>query len=488
LAEFLTLGSMRTVVSLIFRASSPGEWIIRRAPSVLGQVLVLLTLTGMARALPIAAQERERAGSDSLLAVFLSAVRRGSPALQSELAVVEAARGRLQATGFATPAVLSFETEEVPGGLNVPDAGSLRIDVGHEFLTGPRRSAARSVAQSDFRAAQLSYEIIERRLLAHGHRALIRLLGWSAIARRLGDEDALLESAEGALRIRFTVGEARYVDVLRLRTERLRVQTNVAAAIGERDAARRQLEALVGEDSVGLAALAGITDSTIGVPGAVRPGVLKPVSSTILGELPPAPDADSLLAFAGAVRRAEVMVERAQGLRQLALARRRPIVTASLGVQRFADDAGGFTIGPTLGASMSLPFIASKAGGAAVHAAETTVTAAQAQRRAALISARVALRAAHDRYEVARRRLSVFQSALLKGAQDERGGALASYRNGQLSLLELIDFERALSRAETDRLRIRIEAADALAELLSGDATIDDASAEPSIRTGFTDD
>ena len=42
-------------------------------------------------------------------------------------------------------------------------------------------------------------------------------------------------------------------------------------------------------------------------------------------------------------------------------------------------------------------------------------------------------------------------------------------RNGELSLLELLDFERALTRAETDRLRSRIAAVDALTDLLAGD-------------------
>jgi cobalt-zinc-cadmium efflux system outer membrane protein len=93
------------------------------------------------------------------------------------------------------------------------------------------------------------------------------------------------------------------------------------------------------------------------------------------------------------------------------------------------------------------------------------VDVARAMRVTELRRARAELGAARDRYEAARRRLAVFESALLRGAADEREAALAAFRSGELSLLELIDFERALSRAEIIRLQTLIEAADAFAAL-----------------------
>ena len=74
-----------------------------------------------------------------------------------------------------------------------------------------------------------------------------------------------------------------------------------------------------------------------------------------------------------------------------------------------------------------------------------------------------------DRYDAARTRIASFDAALLRGARDERESALGAYRSGELSLLELLDFERALARAEIERLRNRIDAADALADLLGAD-------------------
>ena len=75
---------------------------------------------------------------------------------------------------------------------------------------------------------------------------------------------------------------------------------------------------------------------------------------------------------------------------------------------------------------------------------------------------------ARERYEAARERLAGYDATLLRAAGEERESALAAYRTGDLSLLELVDFERALSRAEIDRLRAGLDALTALTDLLSG--------------------
>jgi outer membrane protein TolC len=57
-------------------------------------------------------------------------------------------------------------------------------------------------------------------------------------------------------------------------------------------------------------------------------------------------------------------------------------------------------------------------------------------------------------------------AALLRGAREERESALAAYRTGSVSLLELLDFERALARAEIERVHALLEAVDAWADLM----------------------
>ncbi|HCT57123.1 MAG TPA: hypothetical protein DGD08_07905, partial [Gemmatimonas aurantiaca] len=87
---------------------------------------------------------------------------------------------------------------------------------------------------------------------------------------------------------------------------------------------------------------------------------------------------------------------------------------------------------------------------------------------------------ARERYSAARERLDAFDAALLRGARDERESALAAYRTGSLSLLELLDFERALSRAEIERIRALVDAADAWADLLGADERSDSHVSSPS--------
>jgi outer membrane protein TolC len=407
--------------------------------------------------------------ADPGAAAALHPLVRRTPELAARQAAVAAAEARVSAAGLAAAASLDVEIEEVPGGVDVLDAGSARVGVSRELVAGPLRRARREVARRELERVRLELELVERSLLARVDQLLVEAAAGLAIARRLGDEDALLADAERALRPRFTVGDARYVDVLRLRSERLRVQGERARATADARVARRALLALAGADGEDPTA---VVDSAIGAQLAAAERAL-----------PAVPGLDSLLRVAGFVRLAAVEVAHAEAARRLALAQRRPGVVASIGVQRFAREEGGHGVGPTIGASVTLPFTARRAGAAARTVAEREVAAAAANRRAAVAHVRHELASAIERYEAARAQLALHDATLLGAAREEREGALASYRSGALSLIELLDFERALARAEIDRLRSRMEAADALADLVAGVAGVgEDAHGQPAER------
>lgn len=380
-------------------------------------------------------------------------------------AALNAARARLHATGFSPAAALSAEMEEVPGGLDVGGAGSIRVDLSREFLSGALRSARRGVAERDVERAQAELELAERGVGARVDRAMTLAIGATAIARRLYAEDSLLASAEEGVRTRFAVGEARYVDVLRLRTERLRVQTDAAAKLTEARIGRQVLSLLLAPNA-DIGPMAVVVDSAI----------IRELRDPLRTPLPTAPALDSLITVSSGARLGGIAVARAQASRRLTGAEQRPTIIASIGTQRFAGDAGGFAMGPTVGASVSLPFTARRGRLAAITAADREIAAAEAGRQAAIASVRVELTAAYQRYEAARERLVLFDAALLRGAREERESALAAYRSGELSLVELLDFERALARAEIARLRSRMDAADALADLIAGAAGASEAS------------
>jgi outer membrane protein TolC len=176
---------------------------------------------------------------------------------------------------------------------------------------------------------------------------------------------------------------------------------------------------------------------------------------------------DSLLAWSGRVRFADAAVGHARAAREVARAEQRPRLALGLGAQVFTE-ADARRVGPTLGVSLGLPFTAHRANTARAAAAERAVAATEAEQQAALLTTRADLAIAAARYTAARQRLAIFDRMLLVGAREERETALAAYRNGEFSLIELLDFERALARAETDQWRARMVAIAALADLLSG--------------------
>src|SRR5690606_27452048 len=284
-----------------------------------------------------------------------------------------------------------------------------------ELLVGGRGSARRALAAAEVAQAAARLRLAEQQMRARIDQLLMRALGSAAIAERLAAEDSLLTGVDEALRARFAVAEARYVDVLRLRTERLRVQADLAAALTEGRISRRRLVALVAAaDSAG--PTRRLADSIL----TQRPGVL------LLADLPPAPSIDSLVAASGALQLADASLAQAEADARLRRAELSPALSAAVGVQRFGGDAEGFDVGPILGFAVSLPFTAGGAKRATREAAALTAGAARQQRRATVAAVQSDLTAARERYEAARGRLAIFDAALLRGAREERESALSA--------------------------------------------------------------
>jgi outer membrane protein TolC len=189
-----------------------------------GWFVIILSLALSLVKVGAAAGQVPAASADSAL---LELLRSANPELAAGRAAVAAAEARQRATGFAPPVSLSVEAEEIPSGVDLSRA-TASVGLEREFFPRGQRAAAQAVAGVDVRSARAQVELTEQRLLAEARRGLVRVAGGERMARRLAAEDSLLEGAESALRSRFSVGEARYVDVLRLRTERLRIQSSRA--------------------------------------------------------------------------------------------------------------------------------------------------------------------------------------------------------------------------------------------------------------------
>lgn len=395
-----------------------------------------------------------QATGDTTVSRLKAMLRETHPLFRQGRAALDLAIARRASAGLRTPASVSADIEEVPGGFNVASARSMRVDLSQELAPSGVRSAERAVADVDIVRAREELALTAWSIDLTVDQLVAAAAAHEAIAGRLASEDSVLRGAEEALRARFAVADARYVDVLRLRTERLRVETELHRARFESRVRVRQL-----------VRLAPAADSTVVIRLAAeaiarsRSGSARP-SATVL------PSPDSVVTASGVMRLAGLAVSRAEAERRLISAQRRSALTPSLGVQRFGDADGPTRFGLTAGFSMALPFTAAASSRARVATADREVTLARVRRDASAELLLTALVQARERFELARLQLTTFDSALLQGLREEREAALAAYRTGGMSLMELLDFERAMAQADVSRLRAQLDAHDALYEYL----------------------
>lgn len=378
------------------------------------------------------------------------------PALLALRARVAASRAQADAAGRRSPATLSTGLSEAPA--SALDQGNLRLELGREIGASARLRAERARAEIEVREAEATLDVASRAIASRLLNGVLGAAGARRMAERLSAEDALLEDAEEGLRTRFAVGEATFVDVLRVRTERLRVQSERAELIAVEASARAALHALLAVDEEGGDARRARADSLI--------------ERTTLAEwraqLPSEADARAREPISLALQLADVDVARAEATRALGAASRRTRAEAFVGIQRIGQANNGPTLGPSAGISWTLPRTASTANQRAQLAERLDVEASAQARRATASAVQSRLTAAREHYGAALRRIDAYDAALLTGAREERDGALAAYRAQRLTLLELLDFERALARAEVGAISALMDAAAAYAALMQG--------------------
>lgn len=400
--------------------------------------------------------------SDTGLAATVDTLLRESaavhPVLQSLRFSIDVARARADASGRRGPASLSIGLSEAP--FDALEQGNLRLEAGRELGGTRRLRAERALADVDVREAHVRLDAATNALSAALVHALVSTVTERRVVERLSAEDALMQEAEQGLRSRFAVGEARYIDVLRVRTERIRILSERTEAVATERASRARLAYLLAAELPG------------GVARMVRADSLARSADLVAWRslLPTAADSG----FAGSANAelplAEVSIRRAEASRNLGVLSRRPRIEGFAGVQRMGDGGDGATLGPSIGFTLSLPWTSMAANDRAARADRLEVDRSMMARLATAATVRGRVTAAREHYIAALERVDAFESALLVGALAEREGALSAYRSQQLTLLELLDFERALARAEIDALRALAAASASYVLLVTGGA------------------
>ena len=340
---------------------------------------------------------------------------------------VRAAEARVSsARALRAPASLFFDAEEIA--TSDPGQANLSGGLEYEFTPARERRAETSIASAELAAAVATRDGLRLRLESELVRSFLEAAVHQRIAERLAQEDSLLQRSEATLNARFSVGQARYVDVIRLRTERLRVQADLLDANTEISRALLEMQSLIGSKVS---------------PTALRAATLQLPDTRVA--------IDSVIAHSPAHRLALAEQERARASLLTAAARGTTRFTAQLGVQRFSEE-GVSTIGPTFGGSISLPFANRRMVQSAIEAARFDTTAAAAQSTARSTVLRSEIGAALAQIDAIASRISSVDKQLIDAAREEREAALSAYANGELSLAEFLDFERSLSRAEIQLL------------------------------------
>jgi outer membrane protein TolC len=380
-------------------------------------------------------------------AAALRAALRENPRLLSAELRARGAEARIRsARSLRRPATLFLDAEEIAA--DEPGTANVTVGVEHEFTPSAERRGEVALAEAELVAVAAARDGVRLFLESRLSRSFLEAVVQRRIVSRLAEEDTLLQQAEATLNSRFSVGEARYLDVIRLRTERLRVQADLLDANTQLSRAVFELRALSGRD----AAAFDFERVTLRLPQ--RPA-----------------DVDSVLIRSPVVRMAAAEQARARAALQAATARSAARFTGQIGLQRFGRDAGGSTLGPALGGSVSLPFTNRTSVRSGVEAARLDTDAATSQARATLAVLRADIAAALEQIEATARRIAGVDQQLIAAAREERQAALVAYANGALSLVELLDFERSLSRAEIQLLQsydAAIEAWDRANQLLAG--------------------
>lgn len=381
---------------------------------------------------------------DSLTESVVAVARLSHAGLRALAARVQAAESEAGAAGLVTQAVLRVEVEEFQRSAEAWQPGQINALVEGELFAGRRRAARRSLAAAEAATARAEYLAAVRIVEAAVRARVESWLGNLAVAGRLAVMDSLLSDAEQLIVARFGQGAASYVEVLRVRAERLRVRTEQAGAVSE--AVRDRLLILaVAEPDTGLTRR---LSTLLGPPAGDPSQRFDPARLPPLLPHQPAIGPDLVAPIVASLS------VRGERLRALAQAEARPAVLGFLGLQRFQDDLEASRIGLSAGASISLPFTASGQRRAAARTAALEADALTLEGVALSAWQHREQNRLRARYQAEREMALVYQTTLLTDLRAEREAALNAYRAGAFGLFELLDFERALVRADIDRISI----------------------------------
>lgn len=394
---------------------------------VIGALLALLLVS-----MPAAAQAPVRL----TLSEALRLAETSAPQIAAAEANVRAAEGRARQAGLGPNPEARLEVENALGsgpytGLDNAEA---TLAIGQTLELGGKRRARTNAARADLEAARASLAIARADIVAEVRTAFAEAV---AASERLTLAEQAAERAAELARIAAKLVEEGREPPLRA----YRALSAASEAVADRETARAQLAS-------SLSALAVLTGQQ-GPFEIVAPVAVETVSV-------PTPDPTQTLD----VRLAELELEAARARIDVERAGRVPDLTVEGGVRHFRDTGDTAVVA---GVSMPIPIrnrnqgaIAAASGEAAAAEARRNLALAQANRR--IIDARASLAAAEAR-------LQTLRKLSLPDAEEAVRLARLGYREGEFTLLDVLDAEAALATAREGVIDAELARAKALAAL-----------------------
>lgn len=362
----------------------------------------------------------------------------GHPAIVSQRALVEAARGNWVQVGLPLNPSAQYQGEEIG---NDDAAGLHSLQVNQTWVTGNKLGLARSVAAAEIRQAEADLATVELRV-----RTRVRIAFVSALVaqqrveqtERLGEiADRSVESIQQML----AAAEVSRIALLQAETEAANARIAVENASANLDAARRALAAAAGLNTLPDAPLAGDLDA-------------------MLPEMPWELLLAELVAESPEMARAGSELERARRALRLACAQVIPNITTQAGVGYAADSDDTFA---TVGVSVPLPIRDRNQGNIARARAEIMAADAAVGRTQLDLSERLAF--AVGRYRVARQRVETLEQSIVPRAEEALELSRKAFQAGESNFLELLTVQRTLSQTRLSALEAVEQAAIAAAEI-----------------------
>lgn len=355
---------------------------------------------------------------------------------------VKAARARIgQAGAFEAPS-LGYDV----GKLGTPvsrDEHETSVRLSQELGAPGARGRAKSVARTELAIAEATRASLALKLRGDVTRAYRRLQADALSLHRLESLRRTALDFEQMVSARLRTGGARYLDVLRARSERARIENDAVEGIRALREDRRTLNALMARS-----------------PEAP----LDPADS--LAYVPLADSLQSLLTTAMAnrprLRAAQLEVERGESQVGLSRIGRMPSASVSAGLDRVpGSDSPG--IGGEI--SITLPFVPWTDRRSRIVEAQASSSSARDRLEAARRDLDLAVRNAYEAARSAELQVQQFDRVLLADAADAIRTATQNYQAGQIDGLELFETLRTFRSIELEYIRALLNYELALTDL-----------------------